>query len=241
MRVPTTNHTELWLADLDASGDALLACERATARLSPDDAARSAAVRDPLDRHYRHAAAIALRLILERHFGPAMRCVSFARDRYGRPLLPPPHTGAFSLSHCGRFALVGVSDAGAIGVDIEAPRTIRMDPRRRLIVETAAQVLTREPLPVQRDARFLQAWVILEALAKADGRGIGHLLTRLGAVGSPDGELDAAATMARAHGLSLNVLDVGQGLYAAAASTAVDAPLLNVPDTAASLNAMLVF
>ena len=216
-----------------------MACERATARLSPDDAARSAAVRDPLDRHYRHAAAIALRVILERHFGPSMRCVSFARDRYGRPLLPPPHTGAFSLSHCGRVALVGVSDAGAIGVDIEAPRTIRMDPRRRLIVETAAQVLTREPLPVQRDARFLQAWVILEALAKADGRGIGHLLTRLGAVGSPHGELDAAATMAREHGLALNAIDVGPSLYAAVATSAADVPLLDLPNTVDGLNAML--
>ena len=216
-----------------------MACERASARLSPDDAARSAAVADPAARRHRHAASIALRLILERAFGPSLRCVSFARDRYGRPLLPPPHTGAFSLSHTSRFALVGVSHAGTIGVDIEAPRTVRMDPRRRHIIETAARTLTREPLPAPADARFLQAWVLLEALAKAEGRGIGHLLTRLGAVGSPSGQSDTAAITAREHGLSLSTLDVGPSLYAAVATSAADVPLLDLPNTVDGLNAML--
>jgi 4'-phosphopantetheinyl transferase len=231
--------TLVWLADLDACGVALAECERATPRLSDDDLARAGPLVDPVSNARRLSAAIALRVVLERTFGPSMRGVALPRERLGRPALPEGFAGAFSLSHCGGLVLIGVTTAGRIGVDLEVRRELRMAERRQQVIIAAAETLVRDGLPGIGTDRFLQAWVVLEALAKADGRGIGHLLTRLGAVGGRDGRSDAAEVMARELGVKLCVLDVGAGRFGAVVADGVVSSVTRFPDTVAGINEMV--
>ncbi len=97
------------------------------------------------------------------------------------PTLPlQPH---FSLSHTKGHALIGVSTRGPIGVDLELHRAPRIMGERRAAIERAGiELAGGAPLPEHdRDARFLTAWVRLEAIAKADGAGLGaHLSIILG-------------------------------------------------------------
>ncbi|MEQ1698435.1 MAG: hypothetical protein ABL901_21625 [Hyphomicrobiaceae bacterium] len=223
---------QIWLIDLDRSAAPLNDSEATCPRLAPAEIARLQAIADPASQRLRRAAYIAQRLALERHFGPALRGVNLRRDAHGRPHLPPGHTGSVSLAHTANLALIAVSNAPRIGADLESTRPIRMTPARRHIIETAAANLSPQALPLDPDARFLQAWTRLEALAKADGHGIGHILTAIGAVGQPCGapadpvRQSATATLAKSHGLHIHDLDAGPGLYAALAGNA-QRPALN--------------
>ena len=230
--------TEVWLVDLDACAEALDQAETAGARLTADDRARAAAVWDPEVRSRRMSAAIALRLVLERTFGRAVRGVPLARGRLGRPELPDGIPGSFSVSHSGGFALIGVTTGGRIGVDLELLRPVRMSDRRRLVIEAAGETLAGQQLQAdggsseqsgEYPGRFLQAWVLLEALAKADGRGIGHLLTQLGAVGGRKGQPDAAAVMAGELGVTVHRLAIGAGRFAGIACGATARAVLPFP------------
>ena len=191
---------ELWLVDLALAAPALDGAWREAAGAATP--ATSPA-----------AAEAALRWLLARHVGLVAASEPFARSRSGRPSL----AGAgidFNLSHSGGLALVGLSHRGPIGVDIEAARPVRIAPARRRALERAADALvdaTTDPLPGLRpavsddaaaDLRFLQAWVRLEALAKATGEGIGALLTRIGRAPST-ARLGAVAADVRRSGLTV--------------------------------------
>ena len=210
--------TEVWLIDADRWAAELFAVEARLPRLSHDEESRAGARPDPLERRRRRAAIIACRLALERMFGPAQRGVSLPRNSLGRPYLPPTAgPGSFSYSHAGPYTLVGCTRLARIGVDIETPREIKMDPRRREIIIAAAAPLGSAPLPASHESRFLKAWTRLEALAKSDGRGIGHLLTLIGAVGGGPDRTQEASTLAHEVGVSVTPLDLGAGLYGAVA------------------------
>ena len=220
---------ELWLVDLDCCATALFACETACPRLSADEIERLQSIKAPQTERLRRAAYIVQRLVLERLFGPDLRQRPLSRDSAGRPHLPSSHTGSISLAHTGNLALIAATPASRIGVDLEMPREVRMTTARRNIIESAAASLSPQPLPLDPDARFLQAWVRLESLAKADGRGIGHVLTRIGAVGQPRGSsntalLTSAREIATVSDLQIYDLDAGPNLYAAVAAQSVTRP-----------------
>lgn len=225
--------TQLWLIGLDRSAAGLLDCESNCPRLAPGDLARLQAIRDPETQRLRGAAYIAQRLILERQFGAALRSVDLTRDAQGRPHLPAGYSGSLSLAHTGNYALIAASHAPRIGVDLEIPRHVLMPIERRQIIEAAAAQLSQHALPEMPDARFLQSWTRLEALAKADGRGIGHVLTAIGAVGQPRGAADptrqsAAASIAASLDLHVHDLDAGPGLYAAVATPDKTKPAVRI-------------
>lgn len=174
---------ELWVADLGATARALDALETSQPRLAEADLKKIAASADAQTRQERRAAHIALRLLIERAWGPAWRGVPYELQGTGKPVLEGA-PGSFNLAHVDKFALIGLSSEGAIGVDLEPPRPIQMADERRQRIERAAVALARgAPLPEEPEARFLQAWVRLEATAKADGSGIGRLLTGVGIIG----------------------------------------------------------
>lgn len=179
---------EIWFVDMAACAVVLDELERATPRLPPP------ADMKPPERRRAH---IALRLLLERKLGAGIRGVPFVRSATGKPSLPgtPVH---FSLAHTHTAALVAVCDSGSIGVDLEAPRTIRIPAHRRPGIEAlAVRVAGGAPLGGQdADARFLHAWVRLEAVAKAEGTGIGHLLEAARPGRSEPAAIPADATLA---------------------------------------------
>src|SRR5262249_60202312 len=87
----------------------------------------------------------------------------------------------FSLAHAEDWALIGVARGNEIGVDLEVVRSVALAPLRRQHILRAAAVLSPMPLiEAPADAAFIQAWVRLEALAKASGEGLGRTLTGRG-------------------------------------------------------------
>jgi 4'-phosphopantetheinyl transferase len=166
---------EIWYADL-MSGGALL-CDMARAHdLAPES--QTDAADTP-----RRAAHAALRIILAGHIGLAEARLPFRIAPGGKPTLASSSSALeFSLAHCETAALIAVSYDGPVGVDLEAPRPIRIaDDRRAALIDAAIALAPGTALPPDGpgDARFLQAWTRLEALAKATGEGIGAVLERL--------------------------------------------------------------
>ena len=164
---------------------ALHTLEERTPRLSAADRARAADLSDLTVRAEWVATHIALRLLIERAAGTQWRRATFMRSERGKPHLDGAPL-AFSISHAPGLALIGLAPGGSIGVDVERTRRVRVGEARRARIEAAGAALSNEPLPAEGSARFLQAWVRLEAVAKADGCGIGRLLTRLGILGVSD-------------------------------------------------------
>jgi 4'-phosphopantetheinyl transferase len=163
------------------------------------------------------AAQIALRLLLERAAGPQWRGVAFAHAEAGKPHLAGAPV-SFSLSHALEVALIGIATEGSIGVDIERLRPVRMDAGRRARIEEAGGALVAAELPASGEARFLQAWVRLEAMAKAEGCGIGRVLSRLGIVASRKTQpLSGDAIASLVDGVVVRDLKLGTGVFAAAA------------------------
>jgi len=242
--------TELWLVDLRSAAGALENVEALTPRLGPDDEEKIAAISVATVRQERRSAYIALRLLVERAFGSGWRRAPYLRSRSGKPSLPGA-TGAFSLSHVAGLALIGLSPLATIGVDVERSRPVRISDERRRRIEAAAEALSpAAPLPQAPACRFVQAWVRLEAVAKAEGRGIGPVLARYGVLrglggAEPAASLprrpDEAAPGPEAVGLEIHDLRLGEGLFGAVAMTpGQGAPaLLDLPHDSAGLDRLL--
>src|SRR4249919_2397300 len=121
---------QLWLVELDAAAPALEALECDLPRLSLDDRDRAGRLSDAREQRHRLAAYMALRVVLERWGGAQVRGQRFIRSSSGKPRLGTAGP-AFSLSHSGGLALIGVARSQAIGVDLEQMRTVAMSRRRQ--------------------------------------------------------------------------------------------------------------
>jgi 4'-phosphopantetheinyl transferase len=169
-RLTAAHELEVWCIDI-----AGLACEEARLSLILDDEERERAGRfvrraDALGYRVAHAA---LRAILSGYVGIAPRQIRFASGEHGKPLLGDggPH---FNLSHSGGLALVAVSADGDVGVDVEQVRAI---PRAPALAELffspeEARTIADQP-PSCRDRQFMRSWTAMEAIAKAEGTGLG--------------------------------------------------------------------
>jgi 4'-phosphopantetheinyl transferase len=209
---------ELWLIDLESCAQGLSELEC----LSRDRFAFEHRASDQAPHRAKQVAHVALRLVLARYLGTAKGQRRFERTPSGKPILSTPpgeRPIAYNLAHTSTQALIGCLFGAHMGVDLEHPRPISMASTRRDIIERAAAELSRDPLAPTGEARTLQAWVRLEALAKADGSGIGRLLTQIGAVGGtkPPAASLAATDMAERLKLRVHDLQLGQDLFGAAA------------------------
>jgi 4'-phosphopantetheinyl transferase len=202
--------------------------ERRCPRLSHDEEARAAAIAERREAEAWRTARIALRLLLESIGGADLRRAPFPAGPAGKPQLAKRHGALdFSLSHSAGHVLIGIADPGPVGVDLERLRTVSVAVERRqaLIAAAAAMVPGRSRDVGLADAHLLQAWVRLEALAKARGSGIGLLFRHLGLTGDRHRQGAAAAGQAAADLLrddELMVRDLAlpTGLFAAVAARA---------------------
>jgi 4'-phosphopantetheinyl transferase len=236
---------ELWCVDTRASAAALFAVEQDVALLSEWERRRAATFSARALAEEWLAAHIALRVVLERATGKALRGVAFARSARGKPRLDEAPI-AFNISHVPGLALIALA-RGTVGVDLERARAVRVREPRRARIETAGAALSRdEPFAADGDARFLQAWVRLEAFAKAEGDGVGRLFTRLGISG------DSARTdedfRARLDGVLAETpvgatrdVALGEGVFAAVASGAAQAipEVFRLPEGKSAVAALL--
>ncbi len=213
---------ELWLVDLQSASGALEVREQCSTLLSNEEKQRAEAMAArPDDQRYWRAAHIALRLLIARWGGIETARMAYSFSSMGRPEIACA-AFSFSLSHAGAAALIGLAPHGPIGVDLELPRPVKIDEDRLLQIEEHGQsLLPGVPLPSDPEPRFLQAWVRIEAAAKAEGIGVGRALTRIGVIGGEKGS--HASTMTNVF----EVRDVcaAPGLYAAVAAPKLPAIL----------------
>lgn len=215
---------ELWLVDLEQCAAGLEALERDAPRLADDDRDRAGAIGDLRERRHRLTAYTALRVLLERVVGAGVRGRPFVRGPGGKPRIE--EGGAeFSVSHTQGLALIGVTRALPIGVDLEKARVVRMAPRRHGEILAAGVGLGDKPLPdLGTDRAFLQAWARLEAFTKARGRALALTLADLDLRGKGRQQVplthvgSAARRLAREAGLMVRDVKLPPGLHGAVAA-----------------------
>lgn len=129
-----------------------------------DEDVQHAARKRPEFQHRSLAAAWMLRTGLRAWSGQPT-ATALRRDRHGRPRSSTgePH---LSVAHDDLTVAVAFAARSPVGIDIE--------PRSRHIPAPVADLL--EPV---RESDALAAWTTYEAIAKADGRGIGIPITHL--------------------------------------------------------------
>ncbi len=133
----------------------------APSQLSDDEQQRAARFKFEEDRVRWSRARSALRLILSRYVGDDPFRIAFTYGKHGKPELPPINDVQFNLSHAGDWAMIAVTHAVPVGVDIERIRPgLDMAPLLERLGET--------DLP--RDAEDLyRVWTRREARVKAEG------------------------------------------------------------------------
>lgn len=225
---------EVWLVDLVHAAPL-----EATLRRLGLMSTLPAASHDPV----RRLAHGALRVLIARHLGIDAARRPFVQAASGKPgIADAGRAFAFSLAHSGAHAIIALASAGEVGVDIEGPRRLQMSEARRDALVRAAASLAEPAIPgATVEERSLQAWVRLEAVAKATGEGIGAVLERLGA---RPGHAAPSVTVARA-GLG-GVVDLalpdrlhGALAWTAPALRAVGAGVRVFPMSAAALMALV--
>lgn len=220
-----TSPLSLWLVDL-AAGTSLFEEIAREHGLIASEAAVPITVRD--------TAHAALRIVLAGYAGLKAARQPFAISPGGKPSLAsvsnPPIE--FSLAHCDTTAIIAISRDGPVGVDLEAPRSVRIaDHRRATLIAAATSLRPETPLPEgPGEARFLQAWTRLEALAKATGEGIGTLLERRRRDEAPIAQTTISNRPVHIHDVTLAS---ASPFYAAVAGTA---PILASPTPLESLS-----
>ena len=176
------------------------------ALLSAEEQARHRAfATEPLRAAFACAHAL-LRSLLSACLGQAPDAITLDKDGNGRPRLASRQAAKeldFNLSASGPWIACALSPEGRIGVDLEAPGP-RLEVHRlapRVLSAREQEWLARQP--DQRRA-FCELWTLKEAIAKADGEGLGLDLQAFTAV--PDGSgglhLDLHA-LGAAHGWTL--------------------------------------
>ncbi len=188
---------------------------------------------------------LVLRILLARHVGLIDARKPFRKGPMGKPILADGSV-RFSLAHSGDRALIGMTSDCEIGVDLEAPREPRFpDHRRQQLIEAGIIVARGAPLPQQSaDHTLLQAWVRLEAMAKATGEGMGRLLTRYRIVGTDADQAELTvppAHLAGAEPFLVRDLLLDRGFVAAVAGNpaAMSAVVSMFPETPIAIAALV--
>lgn len=174
---PARGRLQLWLMNLDDPP-----WPSATLWEVLDASERERAARFHFERHrsrFAHGRGL-LRHLLAHATGGDPAGLRLVAGPQGKPRLagkthepPPTPLVDFNLSHSDAWALLGLSDGSAVGVDIEVPRPV---PELREIAERNFAPSERAALlalPERRQAEaFLACWTRKEAFVKALGGGL---------------------------------------------------------------------
>jgi 4'-phosphopantetheinyl transferase len=115
----------------------------------------------------------ALREILSRYLKEQPETIQLRFGRRGKPALAKPTRLRFNLSHSDGLALVALTEACEVGIDVES-----IDRRRdslrlaELALDEDGAALVRGATPDLRDAVFCQEWTRREATVKCLGSGL---------------------------------------------------------------------
>jgi 4'-phosphopantetheinyl transferase len=168
------NSVHLWGIELDGSRRCLEQCTGWLDEVERHRAARL--IREDTRQRYVLAHG-GLRAVLSRYLGVTPDRVALDRSATGKPFLTRElrerSAITFNLSHAHDRALIAVSQAQEVGVDLECVRSevevVKLSERYFTRSEhTAIMQATEE----RRATRFFRCWVAKEALLKAQGIGL---------------------------------------------------------------------
>ncbi|WP_165243867.1 4'-phosphopantetheinyl transferase family protein [Paludisphaera soli] len=151
--------------------------------LSADERARAERLVRPRDGRRFVRCRGALRTILGGLMGVPAPALRFRVGPGGKPTLPGPGGDGpppwrFNVSHSGEMALIAVSRASELGVDVEQTRPIQQAERIVQSYFTADEVAEFLRYDEEgRAAAFIRGWTRKEAVVKAQGVGLAGLAT----------------------------------------------------------------
>jgi 4'-phosphopantetheinyl transferase len=147
--------------------------DAALALLTADERERVDRFHFERDRRLHLAARALLRRSLSRWGDVLPGEWRFERNAYGRPeILAPPSPLRFNVSHTRGLAMVAVTVARDVGVDVEAlPASVPFDVVDRAFSRSERAAVRAAPASEQAD-RFTELWSLKEAYVKARGLGL---------------------------------------------------------------------
>jgi 4'-phosphopantetheinyl transferase len=170
----------VWATNLDLSASALQSFANT---LSPNESERASRFHFERDRNRYIAGRGLLRTVLGKYLQLSPVEVPLVYGPNGKPLLQTAGSRTtihFNLAHSQNLALLAVTNAGQIGIDVEAVRPLsdahELVDRFFSTHESAAFESVPE---AQKPAAFFNLWTRKEAWLKATGEGIGHLLNKV--------------------------------------------------------------
>ena len=166
---PAPDEVHLWVIDLDT---APTEAARRVAATTESDRDRASRFRRPDDAEHYLSAHGALRLILSDALGCNPHALRFGAKSEGKPVLEG-ETLEFNLSHSGNVALVAVSSARQVGVDVEQLRSLPdLDSLAARVCNESELASIMGLAQADRERAFFALWTRKEAMAKATGEGI---------------------------------------------------------------------
>jgi len=220
----------LWRVPLTRESEAI---ERGAALLSADERLRRGRFRFAIHRDRFALRRGALRRILTMYLGIAPGDLRFTYSPHGKPELDAVHGDPglrFNLSDSADLALLGVTRAGRIGVDVEQVSSLReMDAIARRHFSDREYADYMGAPPEQRTICFYNAWTRKEAWLKASGDGLSGDLSSFDvtlAVGSPPRLLAVRDRPHEAARWRLHACEPGAGYVGAVAVEEAGAELV---------------
>lgn len=220
------NAVHLWGMELNG----LPPCfDRCFAWLNEEERHRAARfVREQDRRHYVFAHG-GLRAVLSRYLGVSPALVNLGRTETGKPFVmgstPTPSAITFNLSHAHGRALIAVSNAQEVGVDLELVRSdVDAEKLSERYFAPAEHREIMQSVDEERAKRFFRYWVAKEAALKALGsglRGLSSCEIVLGASES-DAKTQIKEGSHSPHEIRLRLLSCGKGWEAAVAAKNLD-------------------
>jgi 4'-phosphopantetheinyl transferase len=166
---PRADEVHLWVLDLDPGPTE---SARRVAATTGAERERASRFRRPQDTDRYLSTHGALRLILSDALECNPHALSFGERSKGKPYLDGTRL-EFNLSHSGNVALVAVSWARQVGVDVEQLRPMPdLDSLAPRVCNEGELTSILGLAPADRERAFFALWTQKEALAKATGEGI---------------------------------------------------------------------
>ena len=169
---PYTIH--LWGFKLDGSASCLARCREWLDERERNRAARRVRTDDRTQFVFAHGG---LRAVLSRYLGIDPDLVGYDLGESGKPMLTGDlHARSaitFNLSHAHGRALVAISKAQEVGIDLESVRSdVQAENLSRRFFSQSEHTTIMQSAPDQRAALFFRYWVAKEAVLKAHGIGL---------------------------------------------------------------------